>query len=49
MTRGMKDCYIYCTDPGMREYIRNRLNFGTKGCIYNSVKMTKKTKIRKLR
>ena len=26
MTRGMKGCYIYCTDPGMREYIRNRLN-----------------------
>ena len=25
MTRGMKGCYIYCTDPGMREYIRNRL------------------------
>ena len=26
MTRGMKGCYIYCTDPGMREYIRGRLN-----------------------
>ncbi|MBO4688005.1 MAG: DUF2075 domain-containing protein [Clostridiales bacterium] len=25
MTRGMKGCYIYCTDPGMREYIRQRL------------------------
>lgn len=25
MTRGMKGCYIYCTDPGMREYIRRRL------------------------
>ena len=25
MTRGMKGCYIYCTDPGMREYIRKRL------------------------
>ncbi len=25
MTRGMKGCYIYCTDPGMREYIRSRL------------------------
>ena len=25
MTRGMKGCYIYCTDPGMQEYIRTRL------------------------
>ena len=25
MTRGMKGCYIYCTDPGMREYIRRRI------------------------
>ena len=25
MTRGMKGCYIYCIDPGMREYIRKRL------------------------
>ena len=26
MTRGMKGCYIYCTVPGMREYIRKRLD-----------------------
>lgn len=26
MTRGMKGCYIYCTDPGLRDYIRNRLD-----------------------
>lgn len=26
MTRGMKGCYIYCTDPGLREYIKERLN-----------------------
>ncbi len=26
MTRGMKGCYIYCTDPGLREYIRRRLS-----------------------
>jgi hypothetical protein len=25
MTRGMKGCYIYCTDPGMAEYLKNRL------------------------
>ena len=32
MTRGMKGCYIYCTDPGMREYIRKRLAAVTKEC-----------------
>ena len=26
MTRGMKGCYIYCTDPALREYIRRRLS-----------------------
>lgn len=25
MTRGMKGCYVYCTDPGMQEYIKKRL------------------------
>lgn len=25
MTRGMKGCYIYCTDPGMKEYLKKRL------------------------
>ncbi|MCR5431875.1 MAG: DUF2075 domain-containing protein [Lachnospiraceae bacterium] len=25
MTRGMKGCYIYCTDPGMSEYLKERL------------------------
>ncbi len=25
MTRGMKGCYIYCTDPGLREYIKERI------------------------
>ena len=25
MTRGMKGCYIYCTDPGLREYLKERL------------------------
>lgn len=25
MTRGMKGCYIYCTDPGMSAYLRKRL------------------------
>ena len=25
MTRGMKGCYIYCTDAGMKEYLTNRL------------------------
>ena len=25
LTRGMKGCYIYCTDPGLRDYLRGRL------------------------
>ena len=25
MTRGMKGCYIYCTDPGMQNYVRQRI------------------------
>lgn len=25
MTRGMKGCYIYCTDPGMEKYLKERL------------------------
>lgn len=25
MTRGMKGCYIYCTDPGMADYLKRRL------------------------
>ena len=25
LTRGMKGCYIYCTDEGMKEYLKNRL------------------------
>ena len=31
MTGGMKGCYIYCTDPGMREYISKRLAAVPKG------------------
>jgi hypothetical protein len=25
MTRGMKGCYVYCTDPALREFLRSRL------------------------
>ena len=25
LTRGMKGCYIYCTDPGMANYLKSRL------------------------
>ena len=25
LTRGMKGCYIYCTDQGLAEYLRSRL------------------------
>ena len=24
MTRGMKGCYVYATDPGLRDYLRKR-------------------------
>lgn len=30
LTIGMKGCYIYCTDPGLREYIRSRLDVASK-------------------
>ena len=26
LTRGMKGCYIYCADPGMKAYLRQRLS-----------------------
>ena len=38
MTRGMKGCYIYCTDPGMREYIRKRLSAVPNGKSYGRVR-----------
>ncbi len=31
MTRGMKGCYIYCTDKNLREYIKKRLEIYQKG------------------
>ena len=24
MTRGMKGCYVYATDPGLRQYLKER-------------------------
>ena len=30
MTRGMKGCYIYCTDKGMKEYLKKRLEHAKK-------------------
>jgi DUF2075 family protein len=24
MTRGMRGCYVFCTDPGLRDYFRQR-------------------------
>ena len=26
MTRGQKECYIYCTDKNLSEYLKRRLN-----------------------
>ena len=34
MTRGMKGCYIYCTDVGMREYIKNCLKVVPEGISF---------------
>ena len=25
MTRGMKGCYVYCTDEGLREYLKKSM------------------------
>ncbi len=38
MTRGMKGCYIYCTDPETQEYFRSQLNSNAKKDIfYNDI------------
>lgn len=29
MTRGMKGCYVYCTDPGLQKYLHRRLSVYT--------------------
>lgn len=29
MTRGMKGCYVYATDPGLREYLKTRTGENT--------------------
>lgn len=31
MTRGMKGCYIYCCDPGLRDYLRERMSVKPEG------------------
>jgi len=28
LSRGMKGCYVYCTDKGMRDYLKNRVKQG---------------------
>jgi hypothetical protein len=33
MTRGMKGCYIYCTDQETQEYFKNRLSLSVKDNI----------------
>jgi len=38
MTRGMKGCYIYCTDPETQEYFRNNLKLNAKKSkIYSDI------------
>jgi DUF2075 family protein len=33
MTRGMKGCYVYCTDPALREFLRSRLAKRVSGSV----------------
>lgn len=33
MTRGMKGCYVYCTDAPLADYLRSRLRFGDAGPV----------------
>ena len=28
MTRGMKGCYIYCTNPGLQQYFKEASYYG---------------------
>ena len=38
MSRGMKGCYIYCTDSGTQEYFKKKFNTrSTKDSVYNSI------------
>jgi DUF2075 family protein len=30
MTRGMKGCYVYCTDPAVAKYFREQLEKGNR-------------------
>ena len=30
MTRGLKGCYVYCVDPGLQEYLKERMKSGDK-------------------
>ncbi len=43
MTRGMKGCYIYCTDDGLRDYLKNRLE----NMKYESGNYSENTKIQR--
>jgi len=38
MSRGMKGCYIYCTDSGTQEYFKKKFNTrSTKDSVYKSI------------
>jgi hypothetical protein len=38
MSRGMKGCYIYCTDSGTQEYFKKRFNAGSaKNNVYKNI------------
>ncbi len=39
MTRGMKGCYVYCTDPETQEYFKGRINNKGKKTVYDDIPM----------
>ena len=40
MTRGMKGCYVYCTDAPLAEYLRSRLRAGSRPLDADDVKVS---------
>ena len=41
MTRGMKGCYIYCEDPNLERYFKERISkLNSENALYTNVKAT---------
>ena len=37
MTRGMKGCFIYCTDPETQEYFKNLIKVNNNNVVYTDI------------